>query len=64
MEAGTKEECYTLSDTLFSFIFYYQFQVYMPIQEEMHWLVPFTVELLKSVTIPPIFVKLSIFKLA
>lgn len=36
----------------------------MPIQEKVHWFVPFTVELLESVAIPPIFVKLSMFKLA
>jgi hypothetical protein len=36
----------------------------VPIKKEMHWLVPFAVKLLKSMTVPPVFIKLSVFELA
>ena len=36
----------------------------MPIEKKEDWLVPFAIEFFKSVTIPPIFVKLSIIELA
>lgn len=64
VKARAKQECNTLCNTLFFFVFYNQLQVHMSIEEKVHWFVPFTVELLKSVAIPPIFVKLSMFELA
>lgn len=36
----------------------------MPIKKQIHWLIPFTVELLESVAVPPVLIKLPVFKFA
>ena len=60
MKKGAEQESRDLGHRFALFVFYHEFEVDVAVEEEMNWFVPFTVELLVSVTIPPVLVKLSV----
>lgn len=63
MQTRTKPKRQQLCEVLRRTISLYRLQIYMPVQEAMHRLIPQSIELLKSRGIPPILIELSVSKL-
>jgi len=59
MKDGTKKEGNSLCNALSDFVFNYELQVYVSIKKEMHRFIPFTIEFLECVAIPPVLIKIS-----
>ena len=59
MKDSTKQEGNSLCKALSDLVFDYQLQINVPVEEEMHRFITFTIELLERVAIPPVFIKLS-----
>lgn len=58
MQTRTEEEGAGLREDLALAPAHYALQVDVSVQEEMHWLVPFPVELLEGEGVPPVLVEL------
>lgn len=58
METGTKEKSANLSKYFTLLPTNYTLKVDVSVQKEMNRFIPFSIELLESVGIPPIFIKL------
>ena len=62
MENCTKCKSNGLSDVFIHFIFNDCLEINMLIKPIMNWLIPFSIEFLKSGGIPPVLIKLPIIK--
>lgn len=63
MQTSAKPEGQQLSQVLGAAVSLDGLQVYMPIQETVHWFIPQPVEFLKSGGIPPVLIELPVSKL-